>query len=206
MTPTTSAATEEAARAGRPRDEAREQAILDAALELVAEVGLDRMSMDAVAARAKASKATIYRRWPGKTELVLEAIQRQMPVPEEAPPDTGSLRGDLLGAARLMAASMSGVDGGLMCGLAASIRTDPVLGQALAQHRTAKTAIADAIVERAKTRGELPPSANPQLIFEVAPGIALSRLLNGEPLDESFVVHLVDRILLPLLHVRPSGD
>ncbi|MBO0728623.1 MAG: TetR/AcrR family transcriptional regulator [Acidimicrobiaceae bacterium] len=205
MAPSTVPETEESSRAGRPRDEAREQAILDAALELVAEVGMDRMSMDAVAARAKASKATIYRRWPGKTELVLEAIQRLSPTSDELA-DTGSLRGDLLAATRVMCANMSGVDGGLMCGLAAAIRNDAALGQALGRMHEAKEAVTATIVARAKARGELPDSTDAALISEVAPGVTLNRLLNGEPLDEPFVIHLVDRILLPLLHVRPSGD
>ena len=77
----------------------RDAAICDATLALLAEVGYDRMSMDAVAARAKASKATIYRRWPGKQELVLDAVRSRAPgmaVPE----DTGSLRGDLLATYR----------------------------------------------------------------------------------------------------------
>src|SRR3954462_13867661 len=77
----------------------REVAICDAALALLLEVGYDRMSMDAVAARAKASKATIYRRWPGKQELVLDAVRARGPglvVPE----DTGSPRGGLEAAGR----------------------------------------------------------------------------------------------------------
>src|ERR1700681_1013354 len=58
----------EVSRGGRPRDESREQAIRDAAIELLAEVGYDAMSIEAVAVRARSSKATIYRRWPGKAE------------------------------------------------------------------------------------------------------------------------------------------
>ena len=74
------------------RGSGREAAICRAALELLAEVGYDRMSMDAVAHRARASKATIYRHWPGKYELVLDAL-RSRGVSEIAPIDTGTLRG-----------------------------------------------------------------------------------------------------------------
>jgi AcrR family transcriptional regulator len=61
----------------RERDQQREEAILRAALELLAEIGYDQLTMDAVAARAHCSKATIYRRWPGKAELVTTAVRRQ---------------------------------------------------------------------------------------------------------------------------------
>src|SRR6478672_11048842 len=77
----------------------RDAAICDATLALLLEVGYDRMSMDAVAARAHASKATIYRRWPGKQELVLDAV-RARGVGLTVAEDTGSLRGDLMATYR----------------------------------------------------------------------------------------------------------
>ncbi len=86
-----------AAAAARPRVEGdREQEILDAALEVLADVGYDRLTMDAVAQRAKASKATLYRRWNSKAKLVVEALARTKSVP--LVPDTGDLRSDLLTA------------------------------------------------------------------------------------------------------------
>src|SRR5580693_10631580 len=90
-----SAVDTEVHRTGRPRDEGREQAIRDAAIELLAEVGYDAMSIEAVAVRARSSKATIYRRWPGKAELVAEAIRRRSEPALQDIPDTGSLRSDL---------------------------------------------------------------------------------------------------------------
>src|SRR5919201_4334058 len=81
---------------GRPRDPRRRRAILDAAMALIAEVGYDRMTIDAIAARSGASKPTLYRRWPhGKPELVADAIRERRAEGGE-PPETGSLRGDLL--------------------------------------------------------------------------------------------------------------
>src|SRR5215467_12573472 len=86
-----------AAAAARPRVEGdREQEILTAALEVLADVGYDRLTMDAVAQRAKASKATLYRRWNSKATLVVEALARTKGVP--VTPDTGALRSDLLAA------------------------------------------------------------------------------------------------------------
>src|SRR5215510_11285478 len=81
----------------RPRIEGdREQEILDATLQVLAESGYDRLTMDAVAAKAKASKATLYRRWTNKVSLVIEALQHDKGAP--AVPDTGSLREDLRAA------------------------------------------------------------------------------------------------------------
>src|ERR1700742_756538 len=81
---------------GRPRDPQRREAILRAAITLVAEVGYDRMTVEALAARAGVSKPTIYRRWPGgKPEIVADAI-RSKHADGDHTPDTGSLRGDLL--------------------------------------------------------------------------------------------------------------
>jgi AcrR family transcriptional regulator len=190
----------EMARGGRPRDEAREQAILDAAIDLVAEIGYDAMSIEAVATRARSSKATIYRRWPGKAELVAEAMRRRSePVLEELP-DTGSLRGDLLALVQRMFDSINGVDGGLLCGLAVAVRNDAQFGRLVASHlHEQKLRSIASIVDRAKARGELPPGVDPSLVLQVAPGVALFQQISGEPLDAAFAEHLVDRVLIPLL-------
>jgi AcrR family transcriptional regulator len=190
----------EVARGGRPRDDAREQAILDAAVDLVAEIGYDAMSIEAVAARAKSSKATIYRRWPGKAELVAEAMRRRAePVLDEMP-DTGSLRGDLLAMAQRMFDSMKGIDGGLMCGLAVAVRNDAEFGRLMASHlHEQKLRSIAAILSRAEARGELPPGVDPSLVLQVAPGVALFHQISGESLDAAFAEYLVDRVLIPLL-------
>src|ERR1700710_916480 len=109
---------------GSARGVARESAICAAALELLAEVGYDRMSMDAVASRAKASKATIYRRWPGKRELVVHAIRCRGPQHVE-PPDTGSLRGDILATLRLAHEGIASEDLALLAGVLRAMRGAP---------------------------------------------------------------------------------
>ena len=84
----------------RPRVEGeREREILEAALDTLADVGYDRLNFDAVASAAKASKATLYRRWPGKVDLVVDALQLMIGVEADRYPDTGSLRGDLIAQA-----------------------------------------------------------------------------------------------------------
>ena len=111
--------------ATRPRVEGdREQEILDAALTVLAEVGYDKLTMDAVAAEAKASKATLYRRWSSKPELVVDAVCSHKEHPPV--PDTGTLRGDLLAAY----CGLGGVDPRAMAVIAAVV-TAPLHKEAL---------------------------------------------------------------------------
>src|SRR6187402_3084695 len=93
-----SADLDDSPRLGRKRDHTRDPAILDAALDVLAEAGYDGMTVDMVAARAKAGKATLYRRWPSKSELVLDALacMKRVETDPEKLPNTGTLRGDLI--------------------------------------------------------------------------------------------------------------
>src|SRR3954447_22622340 len=109
---------------GRPRDPRRREAILSAAISLVAEVGYDRVTVDGLAARAGVSKPTIYRRWPGgKPEIVVEAIRAKRGAAGDLP-DTGSLRGDLLA---LLGAVIGSVDAQVAGGLISQLRSSPEL-------------------------------------------------------------------------------
>lgn len=196
--------TEQVERPAGPRGEAREQAILDAALELVMEVGYDRLSMDALAERAHASKATIYRRWTGKAQVVAEAIRRRKSGPH-AVADTGSLRQDLLETIGGMCVSLGG-DEALVAGVMSAMRTDPELAGLMRSHVLDGDSPMDVVVARAVARGELPPGASGALVDEVAPAVVMLRLVfRGEPLDEAFLVHLVDEVVLPLLRQPPPG-
>ncbi|MGI8751670.1 MAG: TetR/AcrR family transcriptional regulator [Acidimicrobiales bacterium] len=198
---------DEPRRIGRPRDDARHQAILDAAIALVAEVGYDRMSMDAIAARARASKATIYRRWPGKAELVVEAVRCCGHEAPQVLPDQGSVGADLLALLRHMRAGLEGTDGDLMFGLALAARSDPELGRVLREQLfEGKGHVAGSIIDRAVARQEIPaqPGA-PALLDEVAPAILILRQLCGYPLDDTFLGHVTDDILLPLLTPAPPS-
>ena len=184
----------------------RGQAILDATLLVVAEVGYGRATMDAVAARAGASKATIYRRWTGKQDLVLAAMQSyagSRPVEMEA---TGTLRGDLLVQCRVLAGTIDGFDGRLILGLSQAALDDPKLSVALERHTGASGArLAQEVVDRAIDRGELPDAANAEIFAEVAVPLFLFRLISGAPLDEGFVEHVVDDIVLPALKQSSSS-
>ncbi|WP_322753505.1 TetR/AcrR family transcriptional regulator [Frankia sp. Cas3] len=194
---------------GRPRDDAREQAILDAALELLVEVGYERMSMVAVAARARASKATIYRRWANKDELVIEAIRRRGGGDEIVPADTGSLRSDLMDAVSQMVDHVSRQDAALVAGVLLAMRESPDLAVALrVQMIEEKRWIADLIVQRAMDRDELRSPAAAEVFRELAPALLFARLLiTGDPLDSAFIEHMIDDVLLPLMtSARAEGD
>ena len=186
-------------RGGRPRDDAREQAIIDATVEIIGQVGYEAMSVEGVAVRAKSSKATIYRRWSGKSELMAEVIRRMHQADSPDPEDTGSLRGDLLALSMSMFEQMKGIDGGLLCGMAVAVRSDAELGRVVdAQKREQRDRIHSLILSRARARGDMAVETEPPALIDVAAGVSLFQIMSGKPLDREFAEYLVDRILIPL--------
>ena len=183
------------------RGAVREDAILRATLELLAESGYDQLTIDAVAARARCSKATIYRRWPGKAALVITAVRRHAGQPAAAAPDTGSLRSDLLAALEAMRSGLSGQDAALILGLLSAMHRDPELAGAVREQvLDAKRQVFGAVIARAAARGQVRAAADGALLAEISSAVLLSRLLvTGEPLDDAFTQHLVDAVLLPAL-------
>ena len=179
---------------------ARDAAICEATLALLVEVGYDRMSMDAVAARARASKATIYRHWPGKRELVLDALRSRTEACAVLA-DTGSLRADLLLSLLAMAHASDCDEGELMAGVLRAMRQSPELGDCLRdQVLDRKREAIRTIVARAVARGELSEGASADLAHEVAGALWVQRVVVvGAPVDDDFVAHVVDDVLIPLL-------
>ena len=194
------------AAAQHTRGEVREEAILRATLELLAEVGYDQLTIDGVAARAHCSKATIYRRWQGKAELVITAVRRHSAPPPQPAPGTGSLREDLLAALEAMRSSLAGQDTALLLGLMTAMRHDRELAAVVREQVVDnKREVFGAAVARAVARGELPAGADHTLLAEISSAMLLSRqLVTGEPLDAAFAQELVDDVLLPLLHHQHS--
>jgi AcrR family transcriptional regulator len=194
--------TDRAHRPTGPRAEAREQAILDAALELLMEVGYDRLSIDALAERARAGKATIYRHWSGKAQIVAEAVRRLKAHSITVPVDTGTLRGDLISEMVQVCSSMSSEDAAIITGVMSAMRTDAELaGLIRSQVLDNKRGKFDGIIERAISRGELPAGSSAELVEEVIPAMVINQLvIQGLCLDDQFATHVVDDIVLPLLH------
>jgi AcrR family transcriptional regulator len=185
-----------------PRAEAREQAILDAALELLMEVGYDRLSMDALAERAHAGKATIYRHWSGKAQIVAEAVRRLKGGGVATPfPSTGSLRGDLMSALDQISCDATDVDAAIIAGVMSAMRSDPELADLVrTQVLDSKKGEFNGIIERAVRRGELPKGGSAELVQEVVSALLINRLvIQGLTIDEGFSAHVVDDIVLPLL-------
>jgi AcrR family transcriptional regulator len=185
---------------GRPRDPAREQAILDAVLDLVAEVGYVALTVDAVAARARTSKATIYRRWQNKHDMVVAAMEHHhRQDPTHLVVDTGSLRGDLLACTRRFAEVVRGYDGRLAVGLIQARSSAPELIDELEARIPSGARLPPSVIERAVERGELPRAVGHELFEEIVGSVLFVRSLRGLPLDAEFVEHVVDDLLLPVL-------
>ena len=191
-------------REGRPSGAhaaaARRQAILDAALALLMEVGYDRLSMDALADRARAGKATIYRHWSGKAEVVVEAIRCRKCDDFQAP-DTGSLRGDLLASLNHSRESFTEEDSALLIGVVSAMAHDQELADLMRrQMYETKQGLYDEIVARALRRGEPVSLRGSAVANEVSSALFFNRVaMGGGPIDEAFVLHVVDDVIVPLL-------
>ena len=187
-------------RRGRKRDESLDQHILNAALDVLAQTGYEHMTMDAVATAAHAGKATIYRRWPSKAQLVVDAIACTSVVEVPLPVDTGSLRGDLYvlvedrpkkADARLLR---------VMAGLVAAMPLHPDLAQ-IARARLAepRRLMLRALFERAVTRGEIPSGRDLDVLSNVLPALVFHRqMVLNEAVDHTFLSSLIDQVILPL--------
>jgi AcrR family transcriptional regulator len=194
----------EAAAPTRPRVEGdREQEILDAALEVLAEVGYDRLTMDAVAQRAKASKATLYRRWNSKAKLVVEALASTTGVPEI--PDTGDLRTDLMTAFCGMGGLTDHDTTSTFGAVITAVSTDPEFAAEFREQVVGpKSLVSRTIFERARDRGDLRADVDLDLVVPALSGVVLHRVfVLGEQPDAALIERAIDQIILPA--VRPQG-
>ena len=184
----------------RPRVEGeRELEIFEATLEVLDEVGYDLLTMDAVASRAKASKATLYRRWKGKPELVVAAIMAHKG--DAVVPDTGTLRGDLLEA------YCGGGSGGLNDPMAQSVLSavvtamgrDPEFAEVYRRDFIGpKVESSRLIYERARERGEVHPDVDLSILAPALAGIVLHRVfLLGDTVTPELLGRVLDEVVLP---------
>ncbi|WP_158887246.1 TetR/AcrR family transcriptional regulator [Amycolatopsis anabasis] len=182
------------------RGEVRERAILQAVTELLGEVGYQALTMDAVAARARASKATIYRRWRNKAELVKAALDAYDSEFNLVIRDTGELRGDLVAVLEALRDKATDEYLGMLNALIAAARYDTELAAALHEHtEDEELSPFAASLDRAVARGDLPADVDGTLVHDVAEAMILRQLTVGLPLDDAFVTRVVDDVLLPLL-------
>ena len=183
----------------RPRVEGdRELEILAATLEVLADVGYDRLTMDAVATRAKASKATLYRRWSSKVSLVIDALVHSKG-PQDEPADTGSLRGDLEAAF----CGLGGLDDpeavATFGAVVTAVTRDPAFAEAFRRDVLGpKVASSRSIWDRAAARGELRAGLDLDLFEPALVGIVMHRVIvTGEAPDPDLITRVIDQIILP---------
>jgi AcrR family transcriptional regulator len=191
---------------GRPRSQKAHQAILDAAAELLLDHGLSAVSMDAVAKRAGVSKATIYRWWPTKETLALDALYTEWDTTRTHPRDTGSLRGDLLALLRPWARRAGTRPyARVIAALLTEVHTDPAFADQYHKRvGNPRREQARAVFHRAIDRGEIPADTNIEVALDLLYGPLYHRLLHGHaPLSDRFVNDVVD---MALRGIQPSTD
>jgi AcrR family transcriptional regulator len=196
---TAAPAAERPPRRSRRDDRALTSAILDATIAEVDRVGYANLNVERIAELASASKASLYRRWPGKFELVLDAIYHVFPDPSTLA-ETGALRSDLLTTLRSAADQLAGPAGHAIRGIVADVLRDPRRAAQFRAHTRGNSRQAmRQIVARAATRGELDPeSITPR---QLEAGLSLMRfhfLTNDGPIPDEVLVEIVDEIILPL--------
>ncbi|MDX3527371.1 TetR/AcrR family transcriptional regulator [Streptomyces sp. ID05-39B] len=201
-----------AGRTGRPRSVAADTAILSATRQALVELGWSKLTLGDVATRAGVAKTTLYRRWSGKNELVVDAVAELFG--ELELPDRGSLAADIEGVVLQFAAILARPEAksGLMAVVAESTRDEALRERIRASIVDPQK---DLVLEgraRARTRGELPPESDPQeasravdLIFDMVAGAVVHRtLVSAEPADEEWVSDFT-RVLLHGLTATPPG-
>jgi AcrR family transcriptional regulator len=189
---------------GRPLDPTRDDAIIAATLAGLSEVGYDRLTIDTVAARAKVGKATLYRRWSSKADLVIDALSVHKSAWEA--PDTGSLRGDFEALLDGEGAPAEPNPAPLVGGLMTAASHDSTLSRALQDRFVdpGKNLITE-VVERAVARGEVDPGVDVDLVIQVVPATMFLRaVLYGETVGPDLFREVLTQLVYPLLTAPAS--
>jgi AcrR family transcriptional regulator len=186
---------------GRPRDPNAGRAIIRATLELIRERGYAGLRVAEVAERAGVSKATLYRRWSSKTELVVAALHSSPPL---EPIDSGDLRADLVALARQFLSIVESTPlAGLLAALAAERQRDPAVASLLDPFVRDRTRPLLEALQRAVARGEVPPTADLESGAALVGGPVITRVLFGGPTDPASIARIVD---LAVAGLQASGS
>jgi AcrR family transcriptional regulator len=185
-------------RPGRPRDARADAAIRRAAIEVLADKGPAGFTVDEVASRAGCGKATIYRRWPSRANLLLDTAHSMGLEPEAV--DTGSVRGDLVRLMVQLATKLHDSPAGrIMPGVMAEAAVNPEMRQVLSAFVQDRRQRPREVVERAIARGQLPPDTDVELVVDLVGAVAFYReLVSGQALEEHDAERVVDVILAGL--------
>jgi AcrR family transcriptional regulator len=200
----------------RRRGESLEAAIYDAALDQLARLGYSGLTMEGVAAAARTGKASLYRRWSHKDDLIVDALDSAMPHVGE-PPDTGSVRDDLVallgGTARFVTSSVGrALQHSILTAERDADRDAAAEASCQAIHEIKRRVISRrqeliyAVLRRGVERGEVRPDAVNRWVVDVGPALLLSYCLGqGQPVPDSEVDAVVDEVLVPLIRPVPPG-
>jgi AcrR family transcriptional regulator len=194
-------------RGGRPRDPSRDGVIRAAILRLLADVGYGALTMDAVASEAGVGKATIYRRWRTKQDLVVDTIS-DLNRAEATPPDTGSLEGDLRLMLRSLVTVITGPTGAATLSLLSTVPHQPALAEAFRHGPLSVWRQAfRQIWERAEQRGEVRPGAAGTAAAETTSALLVQRwLLTGEPVNEAYADEVLETVVRPLIAAHRAAS
>lgn len=204
----TDESTEPSPKLGRKRDHTRDPEILQAALDVLAEEGYEGMTIDMVAARARAGKATLYRRWASKGELIIDAVacMKKGDLEFSQLPNTGTLRGDLV--AMIKPHSMEDGERKLkvMAGLSSMLSRTPELAEAANAAIVEPRAAANRfLMRRAMNRGEIAADSDIETLALIAPSMTAYRVLVlHKTVDREFLISLIDGVLMPALGITPD--
>jgi AcrR family transcriptional regulator len=186
---------------GRPLDVTRDADILDVTLDVLAEVGYDGMTIDMVAARARAGKATLYRRWPSKTELVIDAVacMKNADIDFDHLPDTGTLRGDLISMIKTPNIRDAEKKLKIMAGLVSLLARNPELADVA--HETViapRLRLNRIFIQRAIDRGEITKDVDLDMVSNISSSMVTYRnLMLRKPVDRDFLIKVIDEVVLP---------
>jgi len=199
---------------GRPRSAAADTAILSSTREALVELGWSKLTLGDVATRAGVAKTTLYRRWSGKNELVVDAVAELFD--ELELPDRGSLAADIEGVVMQFAAILDRPEArnGLMAVVAESTRDGALRERIRASIVDRQKRLVLAGRSRAQRRGELPPESAPgetarkiDLIFDMVAGAVVHRtLVSAEPADEEWARDFTRVLLLGLTGADGQED
>lgn len=190
---------------GRPLDRDRDAVLLNATIELLRDHGYDGFTVADVAARAHAGKATVYRRWQSKADLVTAAFSAAAAETTD-PPDTGSLRGDLLALTEVMA---TGIDrlGQVVTVIKTQLQHDPEFIEAFHKRfLSVRLAVVGEVFARAQRRGEISSDVDTEMLCELIPAVMLYHVivLDERP-DPVRIRRLVEAVLLPAALAGSAG-
>ena len=193
----------------RKRGAALESAILEAAFAELTEVGYTAFSVEGVAARARTGKASIYRRWPTKQELVMDTLLERVPTPEQCGivldiDDSVTTNEALYGVARAIASVITSPAGDAMRTIKCEALSDPQLARLIDDRFQApRRAAMLGLLKRGVARGEVRPGAATPLVADVLPAVLTHRvILQREPVSERDIRAIMEQVFIPLIEVR----